>query len=382
MTWQETNVQNERLRFVHQYESGGFTMSELCERFGISRPTGYACWQRYLRDGRAGLMDRSRRPHTCPHQTAPELESRIVRVREAHQYWGPVTIVAYLRRQDPHLPWPAPSTAGQILQRHGLVKPRRKRRRVRHPGRPYLPMEAPNDVWPADFKGEFRTKDGRYCYPLTITDGRCRFLLACRARRNTSYELARPVFEETFLTYGLPYQILTDNGPPFGSTALAGLSRLSVWFIKLGIHPVRIEPGCPYQNGRHERMHGTLAAAVTRPPAGNLPAQQRRFNKFRTEYNEMRPHQALELQTPAELYLPSTRPYPSREPEVEYEGHFEVRKVDAAGRISWHDTPLRISKVLRGEYVGLEPIEEDMYRLYFGPVLLGVFDAKSWNIHG
>jgi transposase InsO family protein len=242
-------------------------------------------------------------------------------------------------------------------------------------------MEAPNDTWPADFKGEFKTKDGRYCYPLTITDGCSRFLLACRARRETGYEHARPVFEETFRKYGLPHQILTDSGPPFGSTALAGLSRLSIWWIKLGIHPVRIEPGHPEQNGRHERMHRTLAT-TTRPPAGNLAAQQRRFSQFISEYNEIRPHRALRLQVPADVYEPSTRPYPRATPEVEYDAHFEVRKVDAAGRISWHDRPLRISKVLRGESVGLEPFEDNLYRLYFGPVLLGVFNEQTWEIHG
>ena len=381
MAWQETDAPRERLRFVHQYESGAFSMVELCRRFGISRPTGYYWWDRYSREGPEGLEDRSRRPHQSPNQTAPALERHVVRVREKYPGWGPVTIVAYLGRRDPKTSWPAPSTAGQILKRHGLVKPRRPRRQVRHPGRPYLPMEAPNDTWPADFKGEFKTKDGRYCYPLTITDGCSRFLLACRARRETSYEHARPVFEETFRKFGLPHQILTDSGPPFASTALARLSRLSIWWIQLGIHPVLIEPGHPEQNGRHERMHRTLAP-TTRPPAGNLAAQQRRFTQFRSEYNEIRPHRALKLQAPADIYRPSTRPYPSTPPQVDYEAHLEVRKVDAAGRISWRDRPLRISKVLGGENVGLEPIEDNLYRIYFGPVLLGVFNERSWQIHG
>jgi transposase InsO family protein len=242
-------------------------------------------------------------------------------------------------------------------------------------------MKAPNDTWAADFKGEFKTRDGRYCYPLTISDGHSRFLLACRARLDTSYELARPVFEETFRAHGLPHQILTDSGPPFASTALAGLSRLAVWWIKLGIQPVRIQPGRPDQNGRHERMHRTLAT-TTRPPAGNVGAQQRRFSQFRTEYNQVRPHRALDLQAPSQLYTPSPRPYSGKTPELEYEAHLEVRRVDAAGRISWHDRPLRISKVLCGERVGLEPLEERLYRVYFGPVLLGVFNQDSWEIHG
>jgi transposase InsO family protein len=292
-----------------------------------------------------------------------------------------VTIVGYLRRRHPKKPWPAFSTAGEILKRHGLVKPRRKRRRLRHPGRPYLPMEAPNDTWAADFKGEFKTRDGRLCYPLTITDGHSRFLLACRGRLATGYELARPVFEETFRTYGLPHQILTDGGSPFGSTGLAGLSRLAVWWVKLGIQPVRIQPSHPEQNGRHERMHRTLAP-ITRPPAGNLAAQQRRFSRFVTEYNEVRPHRALDLHTPSERYTPSPRPYPGRTPQITYPGHFEVRKADVGGRISWHDRPLRTNKVLRGELIGLEPIEEGLYHVYFGPLLLGVFDQDLWQING
>ncbi len=381
MCWQETDALGERQRFVHLYESRAFTMSELCERFGVSRPTGYVWFDRYLQEGADGLLERSRHPHTSPNRTPPEIESSIVRVRQQHPRWGPVTVVGYLRRRHPKKTWPAPSTAGEILKRHGLVEPRRKRRRVRHPGRPYLPMQAPNDTWAADFKGEFKTRDGRYCYPLTITDGHSRFLLACRGRLTTSYEVARPVFEETFRTYGLPHQILSDGGSPFGSTALAGLSRLGVWWVKLGIQPVHIQPGHPEQNGRHERMHRTLAP-TTRPPAGNLSAQQRRFSQFMTEYNEVRPHRALDLQTPSELYTPSPRPYSGRTPEIEYPAHFEVRKADVGGRISWHDRPLRVSKVLRGELIGLEPIEERLYHVYFGPLLLGVFDQDSWQIHG
>jgi len=200
-------------------------------------------------------------------------------------------------------------------------------------------MAAPNDTWAADFKGEFKTRDGRYCYPLTITDGYSRFLLACRGRLSTRYEVARP-----------------------------------------GIQPVLIQPGRPDQNGRHERMHRTLGP-TTRPPARNLAAQQRRFSQFITEYNEVRPHRALAKRTPSELYTSSPRPYPSRAPQVDYPAHFETRKADVGGRISWHDRPLRVSKILHGELVGLEPVEEHLYRVYFGPLLLGVFNERTWQIH-
>lgn len=381
MCWRGKDALNERLRFVRLYKSRSFAMSELCMRFGISRPTGY-CWvSRYAQGGPEGLLERSRRPHHCPHRTSSQIESSVVRLRAQYPEWGPVTVVGYLRQHDPHTAWPAPSTAGEILKRHGLVQPRRKRRKVMHPGRPYLPMEAPNDTWAVDFKGEFKTRDGRYCYPLTITDGHSRFLLACRARLGTSYELARPVFEETFRTYGLPRQILSDSGSPFGSSGLAGLSRLAVWWIKLGIQPVRIQPSHPEQNGRHERMHRTLAP-TTRPPAANLSAQQRRFSRFTSEYNRLRPHRALNLRTPSQLYTPSPRLYPRRTPQVDYPAHFEVRKADTDGRITWHDRPLHISRVLRRELIGLEPIEQRRYNLFFGPLLLGVFHQDAWQIHG
>lgn len=381
MCWRDREALNERLRFVQLYKSHSFAMSELCRRFGISRPTGYGWLSRYAQQGAEGLLERSRRPHRSPNRTPSEIESRIVELRKQYPQWGPVTVVGYLRQHDPDRAWPAPSTTSAILKRHGLVQARRKRRQVLHPGRPYLPMEAPNDTWAVDFKGEFKTRDGRYCYPLTITDGHSRFLLACRARLATAYELARPVFEETFRCYGLPRQILSDSGSPFGSSGLAGLSRLSVWWLKLGIQPVRIQPSHPEQNGRHERMHRTLAA-TTRPPAANLSAQQRRFSRFMAEYNQLRPHRALDLRTPAQLYTPSSRPYSSRTPQVNYPAHFEVRKADIDGRISWHDRPLRICKVLRGELIGLEPIEERRYHVFFGPLLLGVFDQDSWQIHG
>jgi len=381
MCWRSKDALNERLRFVGLYKSQSFAMNQLCSRFGISRPTGYSWLSRYAQDGAQGLQERSRRPHRCPHRTPSQIEASIVRLKQRYPEWGPVTVVGYLEQQDPHTPWPAPSTAGQILKRHGLVRPRRSRRKFVHPGRPYLPMEAPNDTWAVDFKGEFKTRDGRYCYPLTITDGHSRFLLACRARLRTSYELARPVFEETFRTYGLPRQILSDSGSPFGSSGLAGLSRLAVWWIKLGIQPVRIQPSHPEQNGRHERMHRTLAA-TTRPPAANLAAQQRRFSRFTAEFNRIRPHRALDLRTPSQLYAPSPRLYPRRTPLIEYPAHFEVRKADTDGRITWHDRPLYVSRALRRESVGLEPIAEQRYNLFFGPLLLGVFHQQTWQIHG
>jgi len=244
-------------------------------------------------------------------------------------------------------------------------------------------MCAPNDVWTADFKGEFLTRDHRYCYPLTIADGYSRYLLACRGQRSTALHSARQSFQAAFRAYGLPLQILTDNGTPFASTAIGGLSRLSVWWIKLGIHPVRIEPGRPDQNGRHERMHRTLKAETTRPPAANLAAQQRRFERFRLCYNEQRPHQGLKGQVPAAHYRPSPRPYPEREPEIRYPGHFKVLRVCANGCLKWHNRFIFITTVLHTESLGLEPIDDGLWSVYFGPVLLGRIserDYKFWEL--
>lgn len=377
MPWLETDVIKERTRFVLDYESGLFTMSELCERFGISRQTGYALWQRYQEQGLAGLQDRARGPKSCPHKTLAQVEQALVDLRRAHPHWGPVTLLQRLAVLQPHLALPAASTAGEILKRHGLISARKPRTRHRHPGRPYVRMHEPNDVWTADFKGEFLTRDHRYCYPLTIADGCSRYLITCRGQRSVAYSGARAGFEAAFRTYGLPLQILTDNGTPFASCAIGGLSRLSAWWIKLGIHPVRIEPGCPQQNGRHERMHRTLKAEVTRPPAANLGAQQRLLERFRHCYNEERPHRALGGEVPAARYRASSRPYPERIPELVYPGHFRRPKVGTNGCVSWRGKFIFVSEVLAGERLGFEPVDDGIWSVHFGPVLLARFDERD-----
>jgi len=376
MPWLETNVIKQRNRFVLDFELGLFSMSELCERYGISRPTGYERWARYQAQGLQGLEDRARGPKSCPHKTPLEVEQALVSLRHRYPKWGPVTLLQRLKKLQPELPLPAPSTAGDILKRNGLIEPRKRRARHRHPGRPYLEMHAPNDVWTADFKGEFLTRDHRYCYPLTIADGCSRYLLACRGQRSTAYVGARENFRAAFREYGMPLQILTDNGGPFASCALGGLSRLSAWWIKLGIHPVRIEPGCPQQNGRHERMHRTLKAEATRPPAANLAAQQRRLERFRRCYNEERPHRALAGEVPAALYRPSARAYPEREPAFTYPGHFKVLKVCGNACLRWRDRFIFVSRVLVGEPLGLEPVDDGIWSVHFGPVLLARFDER------
>lgn len=380
MPWLETDVIKERTGFVLDYESELFSMTELCERYGISRQTGHELWRRYQAQGLAGLRDRPRGPKSCPHKTPPEVEQALVSLRRQHPSWGPVTLLQWLAREHPHWPLPAASTAGAILKRYQLIAPRRARARHRHPGRPYVEMRAPNDVWTADFKGEFLTGDHRYCYPLTIADGCSRFVLGCRGQRASAYAGARTSFTAVFRQYGVPLQILTDNGAPFASHAIGGLSRLSVWWIKLGIHPVRIEPGRPQQNGRHERMHRTLKAETTRPPAANLAAQQRRFERFRRCYNEERPHRALNGEVPAARYRPSARAYPEREPEITYPGHFQILRVCANGCLSWRRRFIFVSQVLVGEPLGLEPIDDGIWSVHFGPVLLARFDERMGHL--
>ena len=304
MPWKETQVREERLKFIAAYLEGEWTMSELCRAYGISRPTGYEVLARYQAHGLDGVRERSRAAQHHPNQMAPALAEQVVQARHAHPRWGPRKLRAWMARKQPDVPWPAPSTIGTLLTRHGLVAPRRRVRRTPAAGGPGATGAGPNDVWCADFKGWFRTGDGRRCEPLTISDECSRFLLTCRAVERPDWEHTYPLFHRAFCAYGVPRAIRTDNGPPFASRGVGGLSRLALWWIKLGIRPQRIAPGKPQQNGRHERMHQTLKQAVARPPRASWPAQQRALEAFRHEYNYERPHEALHLAPPARRSLP------------------------------------------------------------------------------
>jgi len=369
-----------RLRFLADYQRAVFPLTELCARFEISRPTAYKWIRRYETVGPAGLVERSHRPLTCPHQTPAPVIDGLLSARRQHPGWGPKKLLWLLERQHPEWALPAPSTAGHWLQQHGLVRPRRRRRRVGHPGRVLQPATGPNQLWTIDFKGQFRTRDGHYCYPLTVADEYSRYLLACQALAAPTHRLVRPVLHRLFRDYGLPHRIRSDNGPPFASMALARLSRLSVWWIRLGIRPELIEPGHPEQNPRHERMHRTLKAATTRPPATTGPAQQRRFTTFRREFNEERPHESLGQQPPASRYVGSERPCPRQLPPVEYPGHFERRLVSRNGGIRWHKQRVPVSDTLAEQYVGLEAIDDALWDVYFGPLRLGRFSERTGRI--
>jgi transposase InsO family protein len=286
------------------------------------------------------------------------------------------------RLEKVHPDWelPAYSTAALILNRRGYIKARRKKIKRSHPGQPVTPITAPNEVWTADFKGHFKTRNGLYCYPLTIADGHSRYLFACQGMLSPLQRDTKAVFKRLFKEYGLPKRIRTDNGNPFASNAIGRISRLSAWWIRLGILPELIEPGCPQQNGRHERMHRTLKYETTIPPAANLKRQQNRFNKFQHIFNHERPHEALEMRTPAEVHVKSDRPMPAKLPLVEYPGHFEIRKVSKNCGIRWNHRRVCVSQVLAGEYVGLEEITNGEWDLYYGPIWLGRLYEKSMQI--
>jgi putative transposase len=382
MPWSVETPMSQRREFVEDAERALYTMRELCARYGISRRVGYKWLTRYRELGLVGLADQSRRPQHSPTQLDGELAGLCVDARHRHPTWGPRKLLAYLERRHRRQRWPAASTVGALLKREGLTAPRRRRRPVGHPGRPMSVMDQPNAVWTADFKGQFRTGDGVYCYPLTIIDGYSRSLLACEALLHPTHAASQPVFADLFRRLGLPERIRTDNGVPFATSALGRLSLLSVWWIKLGITPELIEPAHPQQNGRHERLHRTLKAETTKPPAQTARAQQRRFRAFQAEFNEERPHEALDGDTPASWYHRSSRRVLGHPADPEYPSHFEVRYVSRNGGVRWHNHWVNVSHVLAEEYVGLDEIEDGIWSVYFGPVLLGRFHERDSRIHG
>jgi putative transposase len=370
---------DQRTLFMADYLRELFSMTELCERFGISRKTGYKWLARYRAEGPSGLLDWSRRPKSCPHETAARIVQAVLEARRHHPSWGAKKLLPILMRRHPDWPWPARSTVCDILKREGRIHPRR-RRRPGHPGRPQTPMTAPNEIWTADFKGQFRTGDGQYCYPLTVADGFSRYILGCQALLSPSLQGTQTVFGRLFGEFGLPQIIRTDNGAPFATCAIRRLSRLSIWWIRLGIYPELIEPAHPEQNGRHERMHRTLKAETTRPPATTCRGQQRRFNRFLDEFNNERPHEALGQHTPASVYRPSSKLLPKRLPQVEYPLHFESRRVSRNGGIRWKSRWVNVGKVLEEQYVGLEEVDNGLWEVYFGPLKLGRLDEQDFRI--
>lgn len=380
MGWRETCAVSERMRFVMNVTSGDYSVSEACRIAGVSRKTGYKWLARYEHSGALGLRDRSRAPHSHPNAVAMETKTILLEARQQHPSWGPVKLLAWLERRYPEHQFPTASTVAELLKRAGLVKAHRRARRTPPYTEPFMAASEPNALWSADFKGHFKTVDQRYCYPLTLSDGFSRYLLMCRGLLDPTTEAVWPWFERAFREYGLPLAIRTDNGPPFAARTLGGLSRLSAWWVRLGIRPERIEPGCPEQNGRHERMHRTLKNETANPPRSSLPAQQRAFERFRHEYNEDRPHGALDQRTPAELYGVSLRSYPSRLRALEYPAGFTTRRVRHAGDIKWQGRLVYVSRVLTGEPIGLHQTEDESWTVYYGSLELGRLDARCARV--
>ncbi|HEY5021550.1 MAG TPA: IS481 family transposase [Gemmatimonadaceae bacterium] len=370
----------ERHRFVEDAQHGMYSMSELCERHGVSRKTGYKWLERFAEEGRRGLTDRSRAPTHCPHKIEDAVAQTIREARRRHPTWGPRKLLQWIEPRYPELELPAASTVGDLLSREGLVNKRVRRTKHLHPGVVPAIADAPNDLWTADFKGHFRTGDGKYCYPLTIADLHSRMLLGCDALLSTRGIDAKPCMERLFREHGLPRAIRSDNGIPFASTALHGMTLLNVWWMKLGIMHQRILPASPQQNGAHERMHRTLKAEATRPAKRNRRQQQHAFDLFRQEYNHERPHESLHGRTPASLYRPAPRPYPERLPKVEYPGHYEVRFVCNAGTFRFKNRQLFIANALHQQHIGLEEIDDGLWAIYFCNVQLGRFHESEFII--
>ena len=382
MPWKETSPMQQRLAFVVEWSKHDTSMAELCRLFGISRQTGYELVAQFQRDGVDGLKPRSRAPHHHPNAIPEEVCAAVVRAKTKHPSFGPKKPTPLVGEAE-HIKqrWPVASTRGAILARAGLTVPRRRpRAHVPPRTQPFGAVDGPNQTWCADFKGWFRTGDGVRCDPLTISDTHSRMLLRCQALQHGIHEqYARPIFEAAFREYGLPERLRTDNGTPFATVGAGGLSPLAIWWIKLGILPERIDPGRPSQNGRHERMHRTLQEATAQPPAASIRAQQQRFDAFRTEYNEVRPHEALGQVAPQSVYTPSARSYPRRLEEPSYVGADQVRQVRHNGEIRWASGTLYVSRLLVGEPVGIYEAAEG-WLMRYGPVELGLLDPANGRL--
>jgi transposase InsO family protein len=374
MPWKTSSVMEEKLRFVFEYQRDEQTMTELCARFGICRDTGYVWLRRFRLHGVQGLVELNRAAERHPNQTPAELERSVLELRQSHMTWGPRKLKRVLERDQAGRPWPAASTMGEIVKRAGLVVPRKRRRRTEPYTQPLAHASESNLVWCADFKGWFRSGDGRRIDPLTITDAWSRYLLRCQAVEKTDTERVRAVFEAAFRQYGMPEAIRTDNGAPFASPAVGGLSRLAVWWTRLGIGHERIQAGHPEQNGRHERMHRTLKQDV--PTAQDWRSQQRELDRFLHDFNQVRPHEALDMQTPSSVYEPSPRPFPNKIPEVEYPNGMEVRTVKTHGHFRWKKKDIFLTEVLWGEPIGLMPLGDGLFNIYFADRPLIGFDSK------
>ena len=376
MPWKETCALELKKEMINDWLTREYSVTDLSNIYSVSRKTLYKWIDRFRLDGLEGLKELSREPLIHPNEVPLEIAEAIVALKRNKMKWGPRKILAKLRNDQPEINWPADSTGNKILKKRGLVYPRKYRYHTPPYAAPFMECNQANIVWSADYKGQFRMGNNRKCYPLTISDNYSRYLIGCWGLSRPTYEQTKPCFELAFINNGMPNAIRTDNGQPFASRGLAGLSRLAVWFIKLGITPERIDPGCPEQNGRHERMHRTLKEATANPPRKNLSKQQEAFNGFIKEYNEERPHEALGQKTPASNYYPSPRTYSVKPPKIEYDPNIIVCYVTNKGYINWRGSQIYVSEALCGEHVALKQVDNSCWEIRFSFYLLGIFDES------
>lgn len=378
MPWKETCVMDLKMQLIADWLRGEHGVSELSRGYGVSRKTVYKWIGRYREEGAGGLQERSRTPHRCPHAVAPEVVEQIVATKRAHPSFGPKKVMDRLRMTQPQVSWPADSTAGEILKAAGLVKKRRYKRPYPADPQPFELGDRTNALWSVDYKGQYPRAGGRWCYPLTLTDNASRYLLGCHGVSATDYAQAKPVLEGVFREYGLPEGILSDNGSPFASRSAGGLTRLSKWWIELGIRVHRTKPGTPTQNARHERMHGSLNRAIgERMRGGSLMQQQLALQAFREEFNEQRSHEALGRRTPASVYQPSPRPYSPVVRPIEYDVDQAIRNVRHNGEIKWSGHLIYLSELLARHRVGLREVDHDRVEVRYSFHLLGHINLKT-----
>ena len=383
MAWKVESMENTKQKFLLLHQTGQFTMVELCRQFGISRPTGYAILKRYEDEGWDALEPRSRKHQGHPRQTSSEIEDALLTQRGKHPHWGARKLLVLLERAMPGVELPCESTVNNILKKHGQVTPRKKNRRRIINKYPVFDPQSPNLVWSADFKGKFRMGSYEYCNPLTIADSFSRYLFAIHGLEYCRTEDCKPIFEKAFREHGMPEQMHTDNGPPFGSPiSLRRMTSLAVWFMDLGVTPVYSDPGQPQQNGRHERMHKDLKAQATRPPGRGWRSQQKKFDEFRVEYNEVRPHEALMMKTPNEVHKKSEREYPRRVQDWVYPSVMKMKLVTVNGALRWNsDGLIMVSTALSGKFVGLEEVDNGVWIVYYRHVALGVLSEKTKRVY-
>jgi transposase InsO family protein len=377
MPWKVSDSMDQRMRMIVDHDSDEYTIAELSRIYGVSRRTVYKWLGRYEAAGAEGLRDQSRAPRHHPHAVPADVEEAVVAFRTRHPSFGPKKVLARLRKDHPETAWPACSTIAEILRRRGLVSDGRRRRRTPPYTEPFAHCDGPNAVWCLDHMGWFLTGDGSKCEPLTLTDAFSRYLFRCQSVPDKGRKVTQAILTAVFREYGLPDAVRSDNGSPFASRGIGGFSRLSVWLVQLGITPERIEPGQPQQNGRHERMHRTVQEATARPPRRTLRSQQGAFDAYRQEYNHERPHEALGMATPAEVYRPSGRPFPERLEAVGYPSGLVARVVQKRGEFYWHRQRVFVGEAFGGRRIGLEPMDDRYWLLYFAQHVLGVFDSRN-----